>query len=337
MASIRASSAWVFAWPDVGTQVVAVHVVHPRQALPTAHRAGDVRRLAVVLGRPGEVGTGVADLEQTRAARVHVGEDGSPLQRVVHDGSTSGHGGQCTHRRDLPPLPARNGRGRRDASGRPGARCIVAIHRRTATEGGGVLEFAILGLLHQSPMHGYELRKRSSQVLGGLRSISYGSLYPALKRMHAAGLIATDEPDPQPAAGRRSAAHRTARQGRLQDHRRGQGAPPRAARRDRPGGLRRRRELRRPARVLPAHRVRRAAADPRGSPADRRAAARGPALLAVPHPRAARPLHPRAAAPRAGVGRPRGPLADRAHRHRAPRGRRGRSRRAHTRNPPRHQ
>jgi DNA-binding PadR family transcriptional regulator len=60
-----------------------------------------------------------------------------------------------------------------------------------------MLEFAILGLLHQSPMHGYELRKQLSQVLGGLRSISYGSLYPALKRMHAAGLISTDEPDPR--------------------------------------------------------------------------------------------------------------------------------------------
>ena len=60
-----------------------------------------------------------------------------------------------------------------------------------------MLEFAILGLLHQSPMHGYELRKELSAVLGGLRSISYGSLYPALRRMHAAGLIATDEPDPR--------------------------------------------------------------------------------------------------------------------------------------------
>ena len=58
-----------------------------------------------------------------------------------------------------------------------------------------MLEFAILGLLHQSPMHGYELRKQLSVVLGGLRSISYGSLYPALKRMHAAGLVTTDEPD----------------------------------------------------------------------------------------------------------------------------------------------
>jgi DNA-binding PadR family transcriptional regulator len=62
-------------------------------------------------------------------------------------------------------------------------------------EGGGMLEFAILGLLQQSPMHGYELRKQLAEVLGGLRSISYGSLYPALRRMHAAGLISTDEPD----------------------------------------------------------------------------------------------------------------------------------------------
>ncbi|WP_324275110.1 PadR family transcriptional regulator [Blastococcus brunescens] len=29
-----------------------------------------------------------------------------------------------------------------------------------------------------------------------MRSISYGSLYPALKRMRAAGLISSDEPDP---------------------------------------------------------------------------------------------------------------------------------------------
>ena len=59
-----------------------------------------------------------------------------------------------------------------------------------------MLEFAILGLLHQSPMHGYELRKQLAEVLGGMRSISYGSLYPALKRMRTAGLISTDEPDP---------------------------------------------------------------------------------------------------------------------------------------------
>jgi DNA-binding PadR family transcriptional regulator len=60
-----------------------------------------------------------------------------------------------------------------------------------------MLEFAILGLLQQSPMHGYELRKELAALLGGLRSISYGSLYPALKRLQAAGLIASDEPTPR--------------------------------------------------------------------------------------------------------------------------------------------
>src|SRR3954469_25199520 len=59
-----------------------------------------------------------------------------------------------------------------------------------------MLEFALLGLLQQSPMHGYELRKELAQVLGGLRSISFGSLYPALKRLQAAGWITTRQPGP---------------------------------------------------------------------------------------------------------------------------------------------
>lgn len=44
-----------------------------------------------------------------------------------------------------------------------------------------LLEFAVLGLLHESPMHGYELRKRLNTALGGFRALSYGSLYPALR------------------------------------------------------------------------------------------------------------------------------------------------------------
>lgn len=46
-----------------------------------------------------------------------------------------------------------------------------------------MLEFAILGLLSSCPMHGYELRKRLSELLGPLRALSYGSLYPMLKKM----------------------------------------------------------------------------------------------------------------------------------------------------------
>jgi DNA-binding PadR family transcriptional regulator len=55
-----------------------------------------------------------------------------------------------------------------------------------------MLELAILGLLYEAPVHGYELRKQLSLRLGGLRVFSYGSLYPALRRLTRAGLIAED-------------------------------------------------------------------------------------------------------------------------------------------------
>src|SRR3954471_2322151 len=70
-----------------------------------------------------------------------------------------------------------------------------------------VLELAILGLLQDSPMHGYELRKRLNAVLGAFRALSYGTLYPALKSLLAAGLIReaghVDGPAP-PLAGKRA-------------------------------------------------------------------------------------------------------------------------------------
>jgi DNA-binding PadR family transcriptional regulator len=55
-----------------------------------------------------------------------------------------------------------------------------------------VLEFAILGLLHESPLHGYELRKRLNLMLGHFRAFSYGSLYPCLNRMEQHGWITKD-------------------------------------------------------------------------------------------------------------------------------------------------
>ncbi|MGI8675612.1 MAG: PadR family transcriptional regulator, partial [Nocardioidaceae bacterium] len=51
---------------------------------------------------------------------------------------------------------------------------------------------AVLGLLHESPMHGYELRKRVNALLGWGRVLSYGTLYPCLKQLLRKGLI---EPD----------------------------------------------------------------------------------------------------------------------------------------------
>jgi len=67
-----------------------------------------------------------------------------------------------------------------------------------------VLEVAILGLLNESPLHGYELRKRLSLLLGSFRAFSYGSLYPNLRRLAEAGwIVAEDDPaDPIGAPGR---------------------------------------------------------------------------------------------------------------------------------------
>lgn len=69
-----------------------------------------------------------------------------------------------------------------------------------------VLELAVLGLLHESPMHGYELRKRLNAQLGTFRALSYGTLYPALKSLVAEHLIRELGPGEEiapPLAGRR--------------------------------------------------------------------------------------------------------------------------------------
>ncbi len=64
-----------------------------------------------------------------------------------------------------------------------------------------MLELAVLGLLHEAPLHGYELRQRLKATLGTFRAFSYGSLYPTLRRMQAAGWIAQDEGDAEVVAG----------------------------------------------------------------------------------------------------------------------------------------
>jgi DNA-binding PadR family transcriptional regulator len=62
-----------------------------------------------------------------------------------------------------------------------------------------MLELAVLGLLAEQPRHGYELKKRLSETLGPLWGISFGSLYPALRRLERGGEI--EEVDEDAAAG----------------------------------------------------------------------------------------------------------------------------------------
>jgi DNA-binding PadR family transcriptional regulator len=59
----------------------------------------------------------------------------------------------------------------------------------TVAKRSAALELAILGVLAQTPQHGYELRKRLISVLGLFSTISYGALYPALKSMVERGLL----------------------------------------------------------------------------------------------------------------------------------------------------
>lgn len=71
------------------------------------------------------------------------------------------------------------------------------------TKRSAVLELAVLGSLHESPMHGYELRKRLSSQLGAFRALSYGSLYPCLKELLRKGWI-TESTDAAAGTARRS-------------------------------------------------------------------------------------------------------------------------------------
>lgn len=67
-----------------------------------------------------------------------------------------------------------------------------------------VLELAILGLLKEQPLHGYELKKQLGEITGPFARVSFGSLYPALARLEAQGAVrAIDAPaaPPVPATG----------------------------------------------------------------------------------------------------------------------------------------
>ncbi len=52
-----------------------------------------------------------------------------------------------------------------------------------------MLELSILGFLCDESLHGYELRKRVAALTGHVKPIADGTLYPAIKKMEASGLL----------------------------------------------------------------------------------------------------------------------------------------------------
>jgi DNA-binding PadR family transcriptional regulator len=58
-----------------------------------------------------------------------------------------------------------------------------------------MLELAVLGLLKERPMHGYQLSRELGDSLGGLWRVSYGSLYPTLRRLESDAAIESEAGD----------------------------------------------------------------------------------------------------------------------------------------------
>jgi DNA-binding PadR family transcriptional regulator len=75
-----------------------------------------------------------------------------------------------------------------------------------------VLELAILGLLKERPMHGYQLSRELGDALGGFWRVSYGSLYPTLRRLERAGEVET-VPSEEASVGRRKHVYRITAKG----------------------------------------------------------------------------------------------------------------------------
>jgi DNA-binding PadR family transcriptional regulator len=76
----------------------------------------------------------------------------------------------------------------------------------------GTLELPVLGLLKERSMHGYELRKQLGAMLGPFWQVSWGSLYPTLRRLARAGAVEKDS-DATPVRPRRSKSRSTRAKG----------------------------------------------------------------------------------------------------------------------------
>lgn len=51
------------------------------------------------------------------------------------------------------------------------------------------LRFGILGLVAEGPLHGYQVKQRFQEMLGGTWGVNIGSVYQALQRLERDGLV----------------------------------------------------------------------------------------------------------------------------------------------------
>ena len=72
----------------------------------------------------------------------------------------------------------------------------------------GMVELPVLGLLKERDLHGYELRKQLGAMLGPFWQVSWGSLYPTLRRLAKAGAVEKLETEVPRRAPKRPASKR---------------------------------------------------------------------------------------------------------------------------------
>ena len=63
-----------------------------------------------------------------------------------------------------------------------------------------MLDLAVLGLLRRGPRHGYDLRRQLAEL--GFVKVSFGALYPALRRLEREGVLGSAW-EPAPGSGPR--------------------------------------------------------------------------------------------------------------------------------------
>src|SRR5689334_24349921 len=77
----------------------------------------------------------------------------------------------------------------------PAEEALEAASERQAQLLRGCLDMCLLALLADEPAHGYELVRRLDTA--GFGTVSYGTVYPLITRLHRLGLVA-NVPQPSP-------------------------------------------------------------------------------------------------------------------------------------------
>ena len=91
---------------------------------------------------------------------------------------------------DQPPFRGRRGRGRGFAGGSPGS---FFGHGPRANRGD--VRAAVLALLAEAPMHGYQIIREIGERSGGIWTPSPGSVYPTLQHLEDEDLVTRDTAD----------------------------------------------------------------------------------------------------------------------------------------------